>query len=188
MSDTDRPFEPLRGRELRWRIWQQLPLRIILVVLWMMLWGEISWLSFLSGVLIAVVVPQLFYLPPVDLPGRLNPFYLIAFLAVFLIQVAVSSIQVAVLAFGPRVDRNAIVAVSLRTSSDFILTMTAIVTSLVPGSFIADIDRERTILYVHFIGKKDADAVERARRGVLATERRLVRALGSRADLERIRS
>lgn len=188
MSSQDGRHEPLRGRELRWRIWQQLPLRLVLVVLWMMLWGELSWLSLLSGILVAALVPLLFYLPPVDLPGRLNPFHLVWFLVVFLIQVAVSSIQVAALAFGPKVEHNAIIAVSLRTSSDFILTMTGIVTSLVPGSFIADIDRERTILYVHFIGKKDAAAVERARQGVLATERRLVRALGSRSDLERISS
>jgi len=188
MSGAERDLAPLRGQELRWRIWQQLPLRIVLVVLWMMLWGEITWLSLLSGVVVAVLVPILFYLPPVDLPGRFNPFYLVVFLVVFLGQVAGSSFQVAALAFGPPVRKNAIVAVSLRTSSDFILTMTAIATSLVPGSFIVDIDRERTVLYVHFINVKTPQAVEEARRRVLATERRIVRALGSRADLERIRA
>src|SRR4051794_38685078 len=50
----------------------ELPLMVGLVVLWSMLWGEFSPLSVISGVVVAVVVMRLFYLPPVDLGGHFN--------------------------------------------------------------------------------------------------------------------
>lgn len=176
------------GREFRWRLWQQLPLLIALVALWMLLWGELSWGSFVIGLVVALVVTTVFYLPPVELSGRFNLFWLAVFLVIFAGQVAAGSVVVAARAFGPPIKRNAIIAVPLRTSSDVIMTMTAIVVTLIPGSVVIDIDRNNAVLYIHVFAQKDAAAVERFRAGVYVTERRIVRAIGSKADMERIRS
>lgn len=181
-------YDRIGGRELRFRIWQQLPLTIVLIALWMLVWGELSILSFLTGLVVALVVPVVFYLPPVELSGRFNPWYAFVFLVTFAAEVAAGSVVVAASAFGPKVRRNAVIEVPLRTDSDFILTLTAITVSLVPGSLILEIDRFNATLYVHLLNTRTHEDVEKARRNVLAQERRIVLAVGSRADVERIRS
>ena len=188
MSDLDDDVDRVDAREFRWRLWQQLPLLVALVALWMLLWGELSWGSLVIGIVVAISVTTIFYLPPVELSGRFNVFWLVVFLLIFAGQVAAGSIVVAARAFGPRIRRNAIIAVPLRTSSDVIMTMTATVVTLIPGSVVIDIDRNNAVLYVHVFAPKDLPAVERFRAGVYVTERRIVRAIGSKADMERIRS
>lgn len=173
-------------RVLRWRLWQQLPLLIVLIVLWMLLWGTVSWLSVASGAIVAVLVTRLFYLPPVELSGRFNPFWAFVFLVQFATDLVVGSFSVAWQALRPHpVRTNAVVAVDLVTRSDFILTLTSLAISLIPGSLVVEVDRGRSILYLHAIAiASDAD-VDALRLRVKTVERRIVRALGSRDDVER---
>jgi len=63
------------------------------------------------------------------------------------------------------------------------MTHTAVTASLIPGSLIVDADRDRRILYLHVIGVRSEADVEALRESVLAWERRIVRAVGSRAQL-----
>lgn len=179
---TDRSLR----KAVRWRLWQQLPLLVALVLLWMLLWGTISWLSLISGAVIAVLVTRLLYLPPVELSGRFNPFWFVVFLARFFFDLVVASFQVALQAFSPRgIRRNAVVEVDLETRSDFIMTLTAIAISLIPGSIVLDVDRHNSILYLHAINMDDATEIERLRAKVLSIERQLVRALGAAEDVRR---
>lgn len=179
----------IRRRALRWRIWQQLPLLVTLVVLWMLLWGIVDLLTFTTGVILAIVVTRLFYLPPVELSGRFNPLWFITFLARFFFDLFVASFQVAFQALRPRrVTSNAVIAVDLVTRSDFITTATAITISLIPGSLVVEVDRQRSILYLHVLNVADRDEADLVRMRVLAVERRLVRAFGSKDDVERTRA
>lgn len=173
----------------RRRIWQQVPLLVGLVVLWMLLWGEVSWLSVLSGIVVALVVTRLLYLPPVELSGRVNVFWLLVFVLRFAWDVVASSVLVARHAFRPRrLPQNAIIEVALRTRSDFVMAVTAIVLSLVPGTLVLEIDRERGLLFLHILGAGDHETVERNRRAALALERSVIRAIGSRAEYEGLSS
>jgi multicomponent Na+:H+ antiporter subunit E len=178
---------PSQRQAVRWRLWQQLPLLVALVVLWMLLWGTISWLSVVSGVLVAVLVTRLFYLPPVELSGRFNLLWVLVFIGRFTVDLLVGSFSVAYQAFRPRGLRsNAIVAVNLATRSDFIMTLTGLAISLIPGSLVVEVDRGRSILYLHSINvESDAD-VDKARQQTLSVERGLVRALGSADDVRRM--
>lgn len=174
------------AQRVRWRLWQQLPLLVALVVLWMLLWGTVSAISLISGILVALAVTRLFYLPPVELSGRFNPFWFVVFLARFFVALVAASVDVAFQAIRPRgLRRNAVIAVDLVTVSDFITTLTAITVSLIPGSLVVEVDRDRSILYLHAINVEDDAAVEKVRATVLGVERSLVRALGSRQDVER---
>lgn len=176
-------------REVRERLWQQLPLLVALVVLWMLLWGQFTWLGLATGIVVAVVVTRVFYLPAVELSGRLNPWYLLVFLAHFFLDVAVASFQVAFQALWPKpIPHSSVIGIQLRTRSDLIMTLDAIAMSLVPGSLVVEADRERSILYLHTFATETQDDVEAMRRKVLVVEARIVRAIGSRADLERIRA
>lgn len=170
-------------------LWQQLPLIAVLVVLWMLLWGEVTPLSVLSGIVVALVVMRVFYLPPVELSGRFNVWWFLVFLAHFASDVFTASFQIAFRAFMPKpVTGNAIVAVDLVTRSDFIMTLTAITISLIPGSFVVEVDREHSILYLHAFNVPTRDQRDALSRKVLSVERQLVRALGTREDIRRARA
>ncbi|HWR85494.1 MAG TPA: Na+/H+ antiporter subunit E [Rhodoglobus sp.] len=167
------------------RLWDQLPLLVGLVALWMLLWGSLSWLALLSGVLLAVFVTRAFYLPAVELSGRFNILWFLAFAARFAGELVTASFQVAWRAVRPGPPaRNAVVAVDLVSLTDIITTATAIAVSLIPGSVVIDVDRERSILYLHVLGVDDEEQVERQRQHVLSVERSLIRAFGSRDELE----
>ena len=178
-----------KKKHLRVRMLHQLPLIVVLVVLWMLLWGNVSWLNLVTGLVLAVFVTRVFYLPPVELTGRLHPWHLAVFVGNFAWQLVTASFQVAAQAFAPRpISRNAVIAVQLYTRSDLIMTLTAITLSLIPGSLVLEADREKSILYLHVLSTPDTAAVEKARAAVLLIERRIVHALGSRADLERLKT
>jgi multicomponent Na+:H+ antiporter subunit E len=180
---TARPTAHEVGRSLL----RQLPLLVGLVVLWMFLWNELTVLSFVSGVLVALLVTRVFFLPPVELSGRFDLRWALVFLVRFVVDIVVASVEVAWKAVRPRgVTSNAIVAVQLHTRSDFIMTLVAEAASLVPGSLVVEADRERSILYMHALAVEDAAGVEEVRRSVLGFEKRIARALGSADDLRRI--
>ena len=44
-------------------IWAQLPFFGWLIALWMLLWGQFTWLAFFSGLIVAIVVTRIFRLP-----------------------------------------------------------------------------------------------------------------------------
>jgi len=166
------------------RLRHQLPLLLWLVVVWFLLWGTWSWANLVSGVAVALAVMLLLPLPPVVGGVRVRPQWVLAFVGHFLVDLVVSGAQVAWRALGPQgVRSGAIVQVQLRVDSDLLLTMVAEAVSLVPGSLVLDLDRERKRLAIHLLHVDDLADVERQKLAVLATEERLVRAFGSAEDL-----
>lgn len=185
-AHEDAPREASR-REIRGNLWTQLPLLLGLVVLWTVLWGQATWISVITGFIVAITVTRVFYLPPAELSGRLNVWYLLVFLAHFVLDVAIASFTVAFQALTPRpIPSSSVIGISLRTSSDLIMTLDAIAMSLVPGSLVVEADRERGILYLHTFATRTPEDIEAMRRKVLIVEARIVRAIGSKADLARI--
>ncbi|QEW01683.1 Na+/H+ antiporter subunit E [Microbacterium lushaniae] len=175
------------ARTLLHLLWRQLPFFVWLIALWMLLWGQFTVVSFLTGLVAAIAVTRVFRLPPVQLSGRLNFWYGLVFVVTFLTDVVRGSLIVAaqVLDFR-RQPGAAIIAVPLRTDDDLIMTHVGVTASLIPGSLIVEADRDRRILYLHVIGvRSDAD-VEKQRAAVLLFERRIVRAVGSRAQLAQV--
>jgi multicomponent Na+:H+ antiporter subunit E len=167
---------------------QQSPLLLALVLLWMLLWGSVTPLTIVTGVVVALVVTRAFYLPPVELSGRFNPWWFLVLLGRFAVDLVRASFEVAWQALRPRgVERNAVIRVDLTTRNDFVLTGTALAVSLVPGSVVLEVDRPHSVLYIHSLGIETPEQIERARRSVLAYERRVLRALGSREEWEAVR-
>ena len=175
-------------RQTRWQqIWRQTPFFIWLIALWMLLWGQFTVVAFLTGLVAAVFVTRVFRLPPVELSGRVHIWHGIVFIVTFTGALVRGSLTVAWQVLNPgRYPGTAIIAVPLRTEDDLILAHTAVTASLIPGSLIIDIDRDRHILYLHVIGvSSDAD-VEAQRESVYRWERRIVRALGSRQQVAQV--
>lgn len=165
-------------------LWRQLPFFLWLIALWMLLWGQFTVLAFVTGVVVAVFVTRVYRLPPVELSGRVNIWYGAIFVVEFLGALVWGSLTVAWQAIDPRRPAAAaIIAVPLVTDDDLIMTHVAVTASLIPGSLIVEADRDRRILYLHVIGAHGPDGVRRQRESIARWERRIVRAVGSRAQL-----
>ena len=159
-----------------------------LVALWCLVWGQITFLSVLTGVVLAVVISLLFYLPAIDLSGRVNVWYVVVFFVRLIVDIARASIDVAWLVIDPKYKpSSAVLAIPLDTRSDLIMTFTAEAISLVPGSIVVDVDRRESVLYVHVINVRTDKDLEDFRDEVFATEKRLVMAIGSTDDVWRVR-
>lgn len=176
-------------RNLFAQVWRQLPFFVWLIALWMLLWGQFTWLAFLTGLAVALFVTRVFRLPPVELSGRVNLWWGLLFALEFMVALVRGSLTVAWQVLDPRRQPGAaIIAVQLVTDDDLIMTHTGVTASLIPGSLIVDADRDRRILYLHVIGVRDAADVERQRASVKHWERRLVMAVGSRAQVAAVRA
>lgn len=166
----------------------ELPLLLGLLLTWMLLWREFSWLSLVSGVVVSIVAMRLFYLPPVILAGRFNAWWALRYLGYFLWHLALASVQVAWLAVRPGPPpRTAIIAARLRTRSDFVLTLVALTISLIPGSLVVEVDRFGSTLYLHVLNTPTQREIRLMRAQIARIERLLVRTLGSRAEVEAMR-
>lgn len=165
----------------------ELPLLVGLVLLWMMLWQEASLLSLVSGVIVAILTMRVFYLPPVELAGRFNMWWALRYLGHFLTQVAIASWQVAWLSVRPGPPpKTSIIAVPLRTRSDFILTLVGMTISLIPGSLVAEVDRYRSTLFLHVLNTPSETEILAMRREVSRIERLLILAIGSREEVRQL--
>jgi multicomponent Na+:H+ antiporter subunit E len=170
-----------------WRY--EVPLVLGLVVLWAMLWGSWTPLTLLTGLVLAVLVTLLLPLPPIPLSARFDPVRFVVLLAVFCGQVVVASFQVAWVAVRRRgAPRSSMVLVPLRTRSDMTFTLSVIAISLVPGSYVVEVDLARRRILLHVLDTPDEAAADAARTSALALEARVIRALGSAADLESLRT
>ena len=169
-------------------VWRQLPFFLWLIALWMLLWGQFTVLAAVTGLVVALFVTRVFRLPPVELSGRVNLWYGAAFVVMFFFAVLRGSLLVAWQTVNlARYPGTAIIAVPLRTDDDLIMAHVGVTASLIPGSLIVDVDRDRRILYLHIIGVSSDRDVEAQRASVQRWEERIVRAVGSRAQLDAIR-
>lgn len=180
MSPVVRTRRDGTTRPARHRALQPVPLAWLLLV-WLALWGDVTPLLVVGGVLVAVLVSLVLPLPPIDLGSRVRPLPLLLLVARFAVDVVRASIQVARVVLARRHVTNAVIAVDLETQSDFVTTLVASMLSLVPGSVVVEARRSTHTLYLHVLDVPDEAAVEAFRRTALELEQRVLRALPPRA-------
>lgn len=181
------------------RVWQrpkgtvQWVATLVFGVVWMMVWGRYDLPTLLMGLVLGIVVALVFPLPPLKFTGTLRPHWWLVLSLSILIDLVKASLQVTWLTVtkGPRI-RNAIIAVELRTLSDFILAQTVELTTLVPGSVVLETrrhpDGQPPTIYVHVMDAEDPATVEAARASVRKLEARIIRAFGTADELAQLRA
>ncbi len=160
---------------------------IVLAVVWTVLWGDLSLLIVLSGIVVGLLITLIFPLPPIPFAGRIRPLALLWTLLRLLGDLVLASVEVtrAILRPGPP-PRSAIVRVKLRSDSDLYQTLTAELVSLVPGTIVIEARRSSRTLYLHVLDvTTDAD-LERVRREVRTAEDWVLRSLGSAEERARL--
>jgi len=152
-----------------------------LTLVWVGLWGSVSWANLLAGVAISVALVVL--LPLTDVPVRrvVHLRALLRFAGVFAYDLFSASLQVTLLVLRPRLQlRQAVLAVRVRSASDGLLTLLADTISLTPGTLTLEVDRPRSTLYVHVLDVGEGpDAVERMRSSLQHIESLAIAAVGS---------
>nr|WP_269449733.1 Na+/H+ antiporter subunit E [Auraticoccus cholistanensis] len=148
-----------------------------MTVIWVCLWGEITPVLVVGGLLLSALVLLAFPLPRLTLGLRPRPLALLWLLVTFLGELVWASLQVAWLSVrpGPAATGTEL-EVLLNTDHDLVRTLTSEITTLVPGSVITDLDGRRMRVHVIDVHTPEgrAAAVER----VLRTERRVMHAFG----------
>ena len=153
------------------RIW----VLCFLILVWMLLWGEVSAANAVSGLAIALVITVLLPLPPVPTEGRLHPLSLIRLIGYVAYSLVLSSVQVAWLAIRPGPPPlTAVLRAHLNLKSDLVLALSVNIMNLIPGSIVLEIDQNRRMIYVHVIDVGSERGVNRFYRQVATVERLMV--------------
>ena len=156
----------------------------ILVVLWLLAWGELTVANVLSGIAVAAVVLLAF--PPrrsenrVHARVRLRPVAALRLGAYVMSQLVVSNILMTRQILSRRPDvRPGVLAHRLRAPSDEVVTVMTSIISLSPGTMTADVDERSSTIFVHFFRLRDVDG---ARASLDHLEQLVTNALGFSKD------
>lgn len=123
-----------------------------LILVWVLLWGNISAANILSGLAVALVITLLLPLPPVPVEGRFHPLSVLRLVATVAGWLVVSSFQVAALAVKPGPPPlTAVLRAHLHLKSDLVLALAVNILNLTPGNIVLEIDQSRRMIYVHVL-------------------------------------
>lgn len=150
-----------------------------LTLLWQLMWGSWSWGTLVMGLLMATIVLLVFPMPRRLARFRLRPVAMVWLTVTFLSNLLWSSLVVSWMAMRPSgVTVGRVVAIRLHETDDFRRTVTAEMTSLVPGTVVIDLDNTGHLL-IHIIDHcDDARLLAEAER-IHRLERRVARAFGA---------
>lgn len=184
-SEEEQSEEEQEGRQPFWSQW---PILVVLSLTWAALWQDFSPGVLLAGVVYSMLILWFYRLPRVKFSDRYNIWYILVFTFRFLGHVVVASVGVAwdAITKGPKIV-NSVVAVQLRSHEDLIVTLTGHALALIPGSLVIDVDRPSSTLYLHCLDVKSDEDVQAYKDRALSTEATIIRAIGPKADLERVK-
>ena len=169
-----------RGLLVQW------PTILWLALVWILLWGEFTWANVLGGLAVGVVVTLVFPLPAMGFSIKVRPWHMLRLAWFFLSSLVKASFQVALQALSPRSDvHGAVVGVRLRNPADLYLTVTAELSTLVPGTLVVEAQRITGMLYLHVLDLAASGGEDAVRDDVLELEARVLYALASDEELVR---
>ena len=157
---------------------------VLLMLLWVAMWGDLTLGNLIAGFAIALLVTFLAPLPR-GAERRLvvRPLATLKLAVFFLRDIVVSALGISALVLRNRQPRGAVIRARLRSHSDMFLTATAGLTSLVPGSIVVDANRLSGTLYIHVFDVNMAGGLDRAHEIVLEQEERLLWAFATADEL-----
>jgi len=154
-----------------------------LILVWVLLWGNISAANIVSGLAVALVITLLLPVPPVPVEGRLHPLSVLRLVATVAYWLVVSSIQVAALAVKPGPPPlTAVLRAHLDVKSDLVLALAVNILNLTPGNIVLEIDQARRMIYVHVLDVGSDRTVNRFYHQIDQLQKLLVASFEREAD------
>jgi multicomponent Na+:H+ antiporter subunit E len=150
----------------------------LLVTLWILAWGELTVANLLSGVIVTLGVLLVF---PARSRGADHLHYdavgIVRLGAYVVVQLVTSNIEMTRQILRRRARRSGVLAHRLQRPSDEIITVMSSIIALSPGTMTVDVERDSSVVYVHFFDLRD---IARARRGLAQLEQRVIDAIAAR--------
>jgi multicomponent Na+:H+ antiporter subunit E len=150
---------------------------VVLVVLWLLAWGEASPANLTSGLAMAAALLVAF--PPARHSGprlRIRPLGVVRLLLYIARQLVTSNFLVGREIISRRSSvRAGVLAYAVQHPSDEVVTLIANMLALAPGTMTVEATREPPVIYVHFLLLDDVCA---ARRAIARLEQLVVQAVG----------
>lgn len=136
----------------------------LLVLLWLLAWGEISIANLLSGTVLAAVLLVVF---PPRRPGgegvRVRPLGFLRLALHVARSLPLANLLVAREILSPRRQaRTGVIAHRVATPNDSLLSLIANVIALSPGTMTVEVTLDPAVIYVHFLVIGDVDHTRRA--------------------------
>lgn len=158
---------------------------ISMAVVWVLLWGTFSPMSIVGGLLVGFLIGVVLPMPPIFWKGRVRPWGVVRLIAHLIWDLLISSVRVFLLAFHKEVDLKAgIIRIDLITDNDLYQVQVAEMISLVPGTVVVEVVRHPRRLYLHAIDLHGDDPIGRVQKMAVDVESRVVRAFGSRQEID----
>jgi multicomponent Na+:H+ antiporter subunit E len=131
---------------------------LVLIILWVALWGEVSLVNIATGFIVAVILSLLF-------PGsrrskhkiRIVPATMFFFYMLRSIIIASWAVILAVLSPNENRRHAEIIRIKLESTSTLIRAVVANTISLTPGTVIVSVDPETSVMDIHVLGKIDPE-------------------------------
>lgn len=153
---------------------------LLTLILWVMLWGEVTFANVLSGILVATLLNLAMPIPP-NSALDINFGGMVRLYGSWTIDFVKASISVSWLAIR-RADPppTAIIKVPMRTNDDISLTTAMALINLQPGGIIVDIDKREKTLTMHILDASSTSKVAEQINQLTRIERRVIRAFENR--------
>lgn len=172
-----------------------------LTLLWVLLWGHVSYANVLGGIAVSAGVVLFARLDSASLrPTRFRPLWALRYVVTLGWQLLVSNIRLASEILTPGDGTHtAIIAIPIRGGSDAVVNLVANSITLTPGTMTIDVKRHDVesrsdggvdcglgaTLYVHCIYSEDVEAL---RHDVLRLEALALQAFGTQEEYELARA
>jgi multicomponent Na+:H+ antiporter subunit E len=148
----------------------------VLVVLWLLAWGDVSAANVVSGLVVAAALLVAF--PPARAqrgPVRVSFVGVLRLLGYVIRQLVVSNVEMTatILRLRPTFEPG-VLAHRLEAPSDEVVTIMSSVIALSPGTMTVDVSRDGSTIYVHFLQLHDVDAARASLRRLEAVVQRAV--------------
>lgn len=155
---------------------------IALVVMWQLLWGEVTVGNIVGGILVAGFISLIVPMPRVPVTGLdIDWFAMARLFAAWSVEFVVASLRVAWLAVRlADPPPSAVIRVPMRTNDDITLASAVALINLQPGGIVTDIDRGRQMLTMHILDGSSTGGIDRTVADLAKMEHRVIRAFESR--------
>ncbi|WP_295624845.1 Na+/H+ antiporter subunit E [uncultured Corynebacterium sp.] len=173
-------------RERRRRERPSLILFVWIIVMWQLLWGELTWANLFGGIAVATLISIFTPMPSVPVSDiDVNWPAMIKLFATFFVDFVVASFTVAWLAIR-REDPppSAAVEIPMRTRDDLTLASAIALINLQPGGLVVDIDNRRQTVIMHLLDGSSTGRIDRTVRQLGRLERQVIKAFENR-DLDK---
>lgn len=159
-----------------------LVLSLWIVVMWQLLWGEVTWANIAGGIAVALLIALFVPMPRVPVSDiDIHWSSMIKLFATFAVDFIVASLSVAWLAVR-RQDPppSAVVEIPMRTRDDLTLSSAIALINLQPGGIVIDIDNRRKTVTMHILDGSSTGRIDKTVAQLARMERQVIKAFENR--------